>query len=116
MRANDLLTELTNMASRLTAAGVPASVDPTTIPVPGAWVTVDQLQADRLGGEWTASAAVYLLARDTGHTAAVATLGELLDKTVDALPATTTAVPDSLALPGLAGPVPAMRVTTQLGN
>lgn len=116
MRATDLTAELDALAERLTAAGVRAATDPTQVPVPGAWVTVDTLTAERLCGDWTATAAVYLVARDTGHTAAVTDLMTMLDTLAEVAPTTREARPDTVTLPGHAGPLPALYTTTALGD
>lgn len=116
MRATEFPAALENLAARLTAAGVPAETDPTRLAVPGAWVTVDTLNAELLCGDFTMTAAVYLLAKDNGHDAAVATLATMLDTLTEVMPAMTTAVPDSVAIPGHSGPLPALRITAPIGD
>lgn len=117
MKATDLNAELARLADDLTAAGVQAHTDPTRVPVPGAWVTLDTLVADRFIGDWSATAAVYLVARDTGHTAAVAELTRMLEVLTTVSPSAKTARPDSVALPGVAGgPLPALQITTDIGD
>ena len=116
MRDTELVPALDALAAELTAAGVEASTDPTKIPVPGAWVTVENLNPERLCGDFTVTAAIYLIARDTGHTPALADLTVMLDRTSEVLPALTTAQPDSVSLPGFTGPLPALRTTAQIGD
>lgn len=116
MIATDLPAVLGALADQLAAAGVPASTDPTQVPVPGCWVTVDTLDADRLAGDWTATAAIYVFAPDTGHMEAMTALSSMLATVAEVIPSASRAVPDSLALPGHPGPLPAFRVTTDLGD
>lgn len=116
MYPTDLVAELDTLARALDAAGVRADTDPTRVPVPGAWVTVETMTPDRLGGEWSVTAAVYLLARDTGHTPAVADLTAMLATLAEVAPGVGEARPESVALPGFSGPLPSFYVTTPIGD
>jgi len=116
MYPTDLTGALGDLAERLTIAGVRTDTDPTRVPVPGAWVTVDTMTPDRLGGEWSVTAGVYLLARDTGHTPAVADLTAMLATLAEVAPALGDARPESVALPGFSGPLPSFYVTTPIGD
>lgn len=116
MYATDLPTVLADVAEALTAAGIPSSTDPTTVPVPGCWVTVDTMNADRLAGDWSVTGALYLFARDNGHNAAIAVLSAMIATVAEVFPSAATAVPDSLALPGHPGPLPAFRITIDIGD
>lgn len=116
MLATDLTAALDALADRLTAAGVNASTDPTQIDVPGAWVTVETLNPERLGGDFTVTAAIYLIARDTGHTPALADLSTMLARTAEIVTAIGETRPDTVALPGFAGPLPALRTTAPIGD
>lgn len=116
MRATEITSALETLAADLTAAEVPATTDPTKIEVPGAWVTVDTLTPELMCGEFTATTAIYLIARDNGHSAALADLAEMLDRIAAIVPSITAAQPDSVSLPGYSGPLPALRTTATIGD
>ncbi|MBA4505997.1 hypothetical protein H0H28_11880, partial [Corynebacterium sanguinis] len=61
MNATEIIPALDALAAELTARGVNASTDPTQIDVPGAWVTVESFNPERLCGDFTVTAAIYLI-------------------------------------------------------
>lgn len=78
---------LQDIADMVTAAGVPAAVDPRNLALPGAWVTpglvsFDTLDADKALMRFD----VYLVAPDHGAVHALNELGTMLSKLRDQLP------------------------------
>lgn len=64
--------------------GVPATLDPRDLSVPGAIITLDRIGNDvSLCGEPELTAAVTLVAADTGHPAAMQHLLDLYDRVKD---------------------------------
>lgn len=109
-----LASALTGLADRLTAGGLPATVDPRNVNPPGAWVGLDQLSNPLLCGDWgTASAVVMLVAPDIGHDRALTILSDLLDTLGGIVPVATVAA-DTAALSASPTPLPALRCTVQI--
>ena len=61
-------------------AGIPASLDPDSVQVPGAWIRVQRVTPTTLGGGATVRLQVHLLAPAVGTLEAWDLLSELLDK------------------------------------
>ena len=116
MRAIDIPPALQALADELTAAGIATSIDPTTIPTPGAWLTIAQIDPDRLCGEVSVTADLYLVAPDIGHVAALTYLSSMLGDVVALVPSLGQATPDAVVLPGHPGALPALRASLTLGD
>ena len=68
MRPTQLPDSLQALADWITAAGVAAFVDLSEAQLPGAFVTIGDIDATMLASGWLdCTAKVHLLARDTGH-------------------------------------------------
>lgn len=68
------------VAELVTNLGVPATVDPQLVQIPGAWVTVRRVSHDRLdGASFTIPFAVYLIAGDYDTPAVLDELGSMLE-------------------------------------
>lgn len=109
-----LVPELEHLAGVLTEAGVPATIDPTTIVVPGAWVTIERLEPTTLDGRFDVTATITLLVPDVGHASALTQLGWMLDTCAEVLPGISAATPEAAQLPGIEGPLPSLRFTVNL--
>lgn len=102
-----ILDDLKALAAEITARGIPATLDPRDLQVPGALVDLDTIGPDEtLCGLTPATATVYLVAADNGRPTTLATLLDAYDKVKDL---TTGASPIDLAL-GSYGTLPALRL------
>lgn len=98
------------LCDELTNGGLPATMDPADLNLPGAWVSVDGLTPETLGG-YSVRVTVYLIVADVDPRRALERLGDMFDLCVNLglLPAeeagaTTVAMPDG------AGPYPAIAI------
>lgn len=114
MQATAIPAALAEVAAHLTAAGVPTAVDPTKVHAPGGWVSIRDATPELLCGDFTVTGELYLVAKDVGHPAALATLMDMLDTAARVIPSLATATPDAVALPGHPGPLPALVATFTL--
>lgn len=112
----DIPPSLGEIAEALTSAGVPTTLDPTTVPVPGAWLTLQAVTPDLLGGLVSAVAELVLVAPDVGHVAAMTYLLDMYGDVIGLITAASQGTPDAVALPGHPGPLPALRLTFPLGD
>lgn len=108
-----LVPALQELADVLTAAGVPATLDRTRLPVPGAWVTPGTAKVRTLSGAGRVRASVLLVAPASGDLEALETLAGLLDL------ALTVVTPDadvdtSVVLPHNNNALPAFRLAVDL--
>lgn len=71
-----------DLADRLTAAGVPATVDRRRLEVPGAWVTPETARPLTLAGTGRCRVSVLLVAPMGGDLEALGVLAGLLEKTL----------------------------------
>lgn len=102
------MDKLQELASEITAAGIPTTMDPRNLDAPGAIVELAEIGPDNLlCGDYAATANVYLLAPDNGRVEATATLLSMYDKVKHL---TTGATTIDLALPDTA-PLPALKLT-----
>ena len=104
-----ILDDLNALAAEITRRGLPATIDPRYLQVPGALVDLDSIGgtgAATLCGLTPATATVYLVAGDNGRPETLATLLDAYDQVRDL---TTGAEPVDLALPGF-GNLPALRL------
>lgn len=100
---------LQDIADMVTAAGVPAALDPRDLELPGAWVTPGAVSFDVLDAD-TAHMRfdVYLVAREHGAKVSLNTLGGMLAKVRPAL-GVPSAQPLMVNLPNHgADPLPAL--------
>ena len=110
-----VLEELEGLAQALTLAGVPASVEPSEVPVPGAWVTARTADIETLAGGGTLHAYVYLIAAENGIREAHKELGKLLALMPDTWVAGELSLNEGVALPANPStPLPAYRVPVDL--
>lgn len=79
---------LQELADLITAAGVPASIDPGLVNAPGAWIHAATCERDTLGGGYLVRAHVELVVPDYDVATALDALDGLLAKVL------TVAVPD----------------------
>ena len=77
-----LTTALRDIADRLTAAGVPADIDPARVEVPGALVIADRLKSITLDGTMQLRVQLHLVARDEPTPDALDELERLLGATL----------------------------------
>src|SRR6185503_8090931 len=89
------------IADKLTALGVDATVDARDLALPGAWVTLQSLSFEYLAGAnvYTAVWAIFLIARDTGTPTALSELSDLVSAianpvSVGDVQATTVVLPN----------------------
>lgn len=74
-----MLAEITDFAQGLTAAGIPASLDPAAVEAPGAWVHATSLDPITLDlAAYEIRATVYLVSRDLGTLPSLEVLERLL--------------------------------------
>lgn len=110
-----VLAELEALAEALTAVGVPASVEPSEVQVPGAWVTARTAVIETLAGGGTLHAYVYLIAPDNGIRQSHEELGRLLARMPDTWVAGELSLNEGVALPANPNtPLPAYRVPVDL--
>lgn len=84
----------------INGAGVPSSLDPATVQVPGAWISVRTLDQLTLGDTWSVRFHVYLVAPAVGALEAWDILAGLLDKALTVVePDETINTATSVALP-----------------
>lgn len=101
------MADLTALADRITALGIPAVLDPRDAEAPGAIVDIDQIDSSPvLCGMSTATATVWLIAPDNGRIESMNTLLEMYEKVSHI---STGATPAELQLPATS-PLPALRL------
>lgn len=116
MDAHAIRDAVVAVRDALAGAGVVATIDPSTLVAPGAWVMPREIPEDAwtLTGPSTVSAYVYLIAGDVGVPEALDVLSELLAKTLTVLTpdgpvntSTAVSLPDNptTALPAFLVPV-----------
>ena len=115
MRPSQIPAGLEALATHLIeVAGIPATVDAALAQLPGAFITIGDLDAALLSRGWiSATAKVHLLAQDTGQTYALTQLMDMLEKVQKSglIPTSVEAI--ALNLPSL-GTVPALTVSVSL--
>lgn len=103
------------LVAALNTAEVRATVDPSDLNVPGAWVTVEGIQAANLAGSVTLLCAIYLVAPDQDYQRAMDALAEMYNKTVPGvLTPDGPVVPQGIILPDTTTALPALRVPVNL--
>lgn len=114
-----MITEvLARVVAALAAVGIDATIDPPKIHPPGAWVAAARLDTPDLSGGWGVVVDVYLIARDNGIPAALATLDGLLIDALEACDAAdfqveagSTDLGTTVTLPHGGAPMPAYKLT-----
>lgn len=103
----DIYDRLTELVTEITRRGIPATMDPRNLDVPGALVDLERLGGDdTLCGRLTAQATVYLVTTDDDHPSAMRDLIRRYNLVADL---TTGAETAELALPDLP-PLPALKL------
>ena len=98
--------QMESLAQTITDRGIPATMDPRNLEVPGALVDLERIGTDNmLCGDTTATATVWLVVPDHDHPSAV---GALLDRYHRLKDLTDGAETAELALPDLP-PLPALK-------
>ena len=112
------MAALAEYCGDLTTAGIPADTDRTRVQVPGAWVSLQNLDITRLDGGGTARVHVHLVVPDNGDTAAQPALAALFDRFTAAGHTWADGEPVDTAWAAVVGPttspVPAWRVPVDL--
>lgn len=107
------MTPLTDAAQLLTEAGLPTTVTPGDVRLPGGWLTLDRIERANVAGEHRLVCSLFLVTGDDGNSVRVGNkLLELLTTALGVLtpdgPVTTTRVvfePDPTNLPALRVPI-----------
>jgi hypothetical protein len=118
MTATDLsLSDLEQLVYLLTAAGVPATLEPEDVSLPGAWVTLESFETRTLKGTPRITAAVYLIAENKDHRRALEALRDLYNSTRTVLRPDGPVVSQGVILPGApTEAMPALRVPVYLSG
>lgn len=108
--------ELLALADALTAAGVPAAIDPRDVTPPAVWVHLGTWSYDTLDGGCTdAQVILDLVAPDSGVTDAMGLLDDLETDVVTVLgPPRDPCVAATIQLPDSGTQLPAYRLTYQV--
>lgn len=116
MKAAHIPHALRSIADRLTTIGIPATVDPTAIRLPGAWIAIDRIDSEVVGNHIAIDVAVYLTCADRGTTRALDALSEMLDTVLADLGQSPTSVSiEALSLPQYGAEIPAFKLIYQIG-
>ena len=103
-----------DLVARLTAAGVPASLNRAQVNTPGAWVVPTTVEITTMAGGGEAGADIVLVVSDTGDRTALIQLDALLDKVLALDLAFTAPIDTTYALVLTGPPLPAFRVPVAL--
>lgn len=102
-----IMDKLTELVTEINSRGIPASMDPRNVDVPGALVDLERLGTDdTLCGGITGQAAVWLVTSDDDHPSAMRSLLRNYNRVADL---TTGAETAELVLPDLP-PLPALKL------
>lgn len=102
-----IMDKLDDLVTEIQRRGIPATMDPRNLEVPGALVDLDRIGTDNmLCGDTTATATVWLLVPDHDHPSAVAALLDRYHRLKDLTDGAETA---DLVLPDLP-PLPALKL------
>lgn len=110
--ASQIIPACQDLADTLTAAGVPATLNRTSLQVPGAWVRPDTAGRATLRGG-TTRASVLLVVPQAGDLEALGDLVDLLDKVLEVLDPDGD-VDTSVVLPHNGNALPAFRLVVDL--
>lgn len=104
-----------DLVNALRAAGVRADLDPASLNLPAAWVTVEGLQAANLRRDIACDVAVYLIAPDQDYTRALEDLAAMFNLVVPGVLIPDGRVaPQGVILPDSTTALPALRVPVRL--
>lgn len=109
---SELTAGLQRIADRLTAAGVPATIDPRDLNPPCAWVTVHDITTPMLCGGYEVRAAVCLIAGDAGSPLSLEALGTMLDAAAECVTFDEPVTPMVVQPPGVGTSIPALVIVT----
>lgn len=119
MTPDSIPLHLGRLAQEITRdTGIPATINPNRVDIPGAWVALKELDLESMArGEVVATASVYLVAADLGTTLAVEHLTSMLDDLLrlveDRYPLNTEVT--TITLPSFGQvPLPAIEVEYEL--
>lgn len=110
----DLAAAADHVEAALATVDIPSSVDPAEVQVPGAWISVAEVDLFTIGGGGTVVVDVYLIAPDTMPRQALAILGELAGLALSVLSVERMTTNDALQLPDGGRPMPAFKLTTKV--
>lgn len=110
----DLTAAADHIEAALASVDIPASVDPAEVQVPGAWISLVEVDAFTIGGGGIVVVDVYLIAPDTMPRQALAILGELSALALSVLDVERMTTNDALQLPDGGRPMPAFKLTTKV--
>lgn len=105
---------LQQLVELLQGAGMSASLNPADVNLPGAWVTMTQLQPITLAGDIEIQAVVYLVAGDTDYAQAYDQLADLYNTAATVLDPDGPVTPQGVVMPGNTTAMPALRVPVNL--
>lgn len=106
-----MLEALEDLAQQLTAAGIPADIDPARVPVPGAWVAAEEMQVVTLDGTQQLHVDVHLIVPDNGTRAALEQLQTMLATALSVIdPRAAVTLDATVKTPG--GVLPAFTIPT----
>lgn len=103
-----------DLCALITSTGLKASVDPTELNLPGAWVALDQLGPARLSGTTQLDVSVYLIAADADPRRAMTALATMYNQLRQVLTPDGKVRPQGVILPENPTPMPALRVPVYL--
>ena len=110
--ASSIIPACQDLADRLTAAGVPATLDRRSLSVPGAWVRPDTASRATLRGG-TCRASVLLVCQQSNDSEALEDLVPLLEAALSVIEPDDD-VDTSVVLPHNGNNLPAFRVVVDL--
>lgn len=98
----------------LRGAGLRADMDPASLNLPGAWVTVDAIRTLTVDGAVQLECVVFLIVGDTDYERAYTKLAELFNLMGTVLEPDGPVTPQGVVMPGTSTAVPALRVPVNL--
>ncbi len=99
-----------DLVAALEAGEVRATVDPSDLNTPGAWVTVEAIQGVNLAGTLRLEAVIYLIVGDQDYMRAMDALAALYNATLAVVDPDGPVTPQGVILPDTSTPLPALRV------
>lgn len=106
---------LVDLVTALEAAEVRAALDPAQLNLPGAWVTLESVQATNVARDLKLWAVVYLITADQDYHRALDALAVMFNQVVpDVFTPDGPVVPQGVILPDSSTPLPGLRVPVRL--
>lgn len=113
--ADDLMVpELDELLQLLRDAGLKASMDPSELNLPGAWLAVDQVAVANVRGDLRLSCLVFLVAADQDPRRAMGVLSGMYKKLATVLSPDGPVQTQGVVMPDNPTPMPALRVPVNL--